>query len=216
LRLLWTMKTWITIKTQYGEFAPRGFCVADFFWSKHGPCATYLHASALGQILSGALFGFLFGIIGFVLAGEATRSFWWILFVTGGSAIGTYVARATGATVEESASTRLCLLSHTHVHCLCCPLLLQPTMYVSGAWLQLALVPLLVRFCFMRSYLPAHSTRQLRRSGSPCGRTQPFHCQLPRAGPGHPSAWVVGSKPPLLSGAGLAAMSKLLLRLLPL
>lgn len=62
---------------------------------------------ALGQILSGALFGFLFGIIGFVLAGEATRSFWWILFVTGGSAIGTYVARATGATVEETHDIRV-------------------------------------------------------------------------------------------------------------
>ena len=55
----------------------------------------------LGQVLSGVVFGFLFGIVGFVMAGEATRSLWWLIFMSAGAALGTYAARSTGAPVGE-------------------------------------------------------------------------------------------------------------------
>lgn len=64
---------------------------------------------ALGQVLSGAVFGFLFGIVGFVMAGEATRSLWWLVFMSAGVTLGTYAARSIGVPGEECELIYVCL-----------------------------------------------------------------------------------------------------------
>jgi hypothetical protein len=58
----------------------------------------------LGQVSSGALFAFLFGGLGFVLAGDAnTRSLPWALGLVAGAAIGVLAVRGTGN--QQSAPT---------------------------------------------------------------------------------------------------------------
>lgn len=118
---------------------------------------------ALGQVLSGGVFGFLFGIVGFVMAGEATRSLWWLAFMTAGAALGTYAARSTGMPPGEECQWcgegASCARQQRHaIH------RLQPTTSACGTCPRCAPVQSLVPRC---SPCASPSRPSTRRSGQP-------------------------------------------------
>ena len=62
---------------------------------------------ALAQIGSGCLFAFLFGSLGFILTGDATRSLLWLVGLVLGATLGAFATRGEGAPGGEGGGDAL-------------------------------------------------------------------------------------------------------------